>query len=630
MNIQVQICGLCILLLLILFYKSHETLRLYKEKLFFNVVCIITISLFADVLSLVAIYYKEALPSLFVNGICKFYLITLLWGVWSALVYVVSDLMKESRHIQFCRKLLLVILLQSLLVSCLPISIFDDGKTVYTYGAAVNTIYGFVALYIVATLAVSVKFRKQLNPRRRFGVVLWMLIWMASATFQVFNNGILIVGFASAIGVLILFVIMENPEANLDRRFGYFNSYALSEYIGQMYDRESSFGVLDITLEYSNVREEGEADEDEILRKILKIAKSYSGFFVFKNYNTGLMLASEDASRVCLVSEALGKEIAEDALLQKTVRGVLVEHAEALTGLEELLHFLNFARSEGLRHKRRILTTDESFIARFKEQFQVEQEIREALLQDRVEVFLQPFFSPEKGKFTSAEALVRIRKTEGGYMSPGLFIPVAEKNGQILALGERVFEKVCQMLKETRMVELGMEHIEVNLSVVQCEKKNLADTLIQIVENYQIAPGRINLEITETASINAKQILLENMEKLIEYGFTFSLDDFGKGESNLMYIVEMPVTIVKLDYDMTKAFFDSDKAKQVVKAVIGMVHRLGLKLVAEGVETREESEQLQKEGVDYIQGFYYSKPIPLEEFLHFVECENSKMSQVQE
>ena len=626
MNIQVQICGLCILFLLILFYKSHETLRLYKEKLFFRVVCIITTSLFADVLSLVAIHYKEVLPSLLVNGICKFYLITLLWGVWSALVYVVSDLMKESRHIRFRRRLLVVLLLQSLLVSFLPIYIFDEGKTVYTYGASVNTIYGFVALYIIATLAVSIKFRKQLNPRRRFGVVLWMLIWMASATFQLFNSGVLIVGFASAIGVLILFVIMENPEANLDRRFGCFNSYALSEYIGQMYDRESTFGVLDISLEHSHMGEEGEVDEDELLSRILKIAKNYSGFFVFKNYNTGLMFATEDASRLCPVAEALKQEVAEDALLQKVVRGVLVEQAEALTGLEELLHFLNFARNECLRHRRRVLTADESFISKFKEQYQVEQEIREALMQDRVEVFLQPFFSPEKRKFTSAEALVRIRKTEGGYMSPGLFIPIAEKNGQILALGERVFEKVCQMLKETRMVELGMEHIEVNLSVVQCEKKNLANTLIGIAKRYQVEPDRINLEITETASINAKQVLLENMEKLIDYGFTFSLDDFGKGESNLMYIVEMPVTIVKLDYDMTKAFFDSDKAKQVVKAVIGMVHRLGLKLVAEGVETREESEQLQKEGVDYIQGFYYSRPIPLEEFLQFVEYENSKMA----
>lgn len=226
MNTQVQICGLCILFLLILFYKSHETLRLYKEKLFFRVVCIITTSVFADVLSLVAIHYKEGLPSLLVNGICKFYLITLLWGVWSALVYVVSDLMKESRHIRFRRRLLVVLLLQSLLVSFLPIYIFDEGKTVYTYGASVNTIYGFVAMYIIATLAVSIKFRKQLNPRRRFGVVLWMLIWMASATFQLFNSGVLIVGFASAIGVLILFVIMENPEANLDRRFGCFSSYA--------------------------------------------------------------------------------------------------------------------------------------------------------------------------------------------------------------------------------------------------------------------------------------------------------------------------------------------------------------------------------------------------------------------
>lgn len=109
------------------------------------------------------------------------------------------------------------------------------------------------------------------------------------------------------------------------------------------------------------------------------------------------------------------------------------------------------------------------------------------------------------------------------------------------------------------------------------------------------------------------------MKKLIEYGFSFSLDDFGKGESNLMYVVEMPVSIVKLDYDMSKAFFNSPKARQVVRAVVSMAHGMELKVVAEGIETQQEVEDMYKENLDYIQGFYYLKPLPVNEFLKFLQ-----------
>ena len=108
------------------------------------------------------------------------------------------------------------------------------------------------------------------------------------------------------------------------------------------------------------------------------------------------------------------------------------------------------------------------------------------------------------------------------------------------------------------------------------------------------------------------------MKKLIDYGFTFSLDDFGKGESNLMYVVEMPVSIVKLDYDLSKAFFTSPKARHVVRAVIGMVHEMGLKLVSEGIETIDENDSMKEEGIDYIQGYYYSKPLPMKDFVEFI------------
>lgn len=615
MNIQFQICGLSILFLLILFYKSHSTLHLYKEKVFYTVLCIITASLMGDVWSLVAIYFRQSLPSILVESVCKLYVISLIWGSWSALIYVVTDLLSEKEHRKLMFRLALFALAQSVMIYLLPIHIFNEGEQMYTYGVAVWWVYIFVGLYIIATLTVTCVFRKRLNPRRRFAIILWMIIWMASAVFQFFNKALLVVGFACAIGVLILFVIMENPEANLERRLGCFNSYALTEYLKQLYEQKKRFSVLEISFENTEILEEHSMDADEMFRKVLKISGHYDEVLVFKNINLGLVLISTKAEKLETLGKAILNGCSDSMVFFKSALTVLIPQADVFSDMEELFRFLTFVRTECRDIKGRMISAQEEMIAKYQSQSLIEHEISDALLEDRVEVFLQPIYSNEEQRVTSAEALVRIRKRDGEMMSPGVFIPVAEDNGQILELGERVFEKVCYFLKNTDMIKKGIHYVEVNLSVVQCEKVDLAERLISIIEKYQIDPGLINLEITETASIRARQILLENMKKLIDYGFSFSLDDFGKGESNLMYMVEMPVSIVKLDYDMSKAFFQSEKARHVVRAVVNMVHGMKLKLVAEGIETKEEAQSMYEEGIDYIQGYYYSKPLPIQEFL---------------
>ena len=153
--------------------------------------------------------------------------------------------------------------------------------------------------------------------------------------------------------------------------------------------------------------------------------------------------------------------------------------------------------------------------------------------EERIEVFYQPIYSTREHRFVSAEALVRMRDTEGKLVPPAAFISVAERNGKILQLGEIVFDKVCRFFTEQHLEQYGLHYIEVNLSVVQCSYKQLADDYISIMEKYRINPGYINLEITESASMSAKKTLLGNMQRLMEYGVHFSLDDFGTGQSNL-------------------------------------------------------------------------------------------------
>ena len=619
MNIQIQLCGLFILLLLFVFYKSHNTLQLYSEKVFFVTMCVAVSNLVFDVLSIVFIHFRHIFPEIIVDSVCKIYIASLIWVSMFALIYVLTDLFSEKMHIKRTLQLVVVLAVESLIVFLLPIHIYVDGKVVYTYGPSVLLVYICALINICAVIFVICAFRKRMNRRRACAVALWMLIWMGAAIVQFFNSQLLIVGFASSVGILILFVIMENPEANVDRRLGCFNAHALSEYVKRMFEQKQEFDVLEVSFGNTSVLEGHGLQVHDAIREVLKLISKQTEGLVFKNINSDIVVVSKNANELYDIGSDVLNIIHKYDIFQENAKVIYIPKGHCFDDTEDIFEFMSFMQSEHISDNERVYVVGNEIISKYKQHYVIEQKIKEALEEDRVEVFLQPIYSNEEKRFTSAEALARIRETDGSLLPPGVFIPVAEASGQILELGERVFEKVCDFLKNTEAVKYGIHYIEVNLSIIQCEQKDLAERLIAIVEKYDIDPKLINLEITETASISARTTLLENMKKLIDYGFTFSLDDFGKGESNLMYVVEMPVSLVKLDYDMSKAFFSNSKAKHVVRAVVGMAHGMDLKLVAEGIETKEESDGMNAEGIDYIQGYYYAKPLPMKEFLEYLK-----------
>ncbi|MBQ6843222.1 MAG: EAL domain-containing protein [Agathobacter sp.] len=622
MNIQVQVCGLLIVLLLYCFYMSSKTLKLYTEKVFHQAMSMSILCLFMDILSVVAITYRNNLPLFLVESICKLYIITLVWVSMYAFVYVLTDLLNEENHKLWTKRIKSIIMAQSILIYVLPIGIFAEGRVVYTYGNAVLAVYASVAVYIIATLVTIGRYSKQLNKRRAFGVGLWMFVYICAAVIQFLNNELLLVGFASAMGVLILFVVMENPEANLDRRIGCFNSYALSEYMSKTLEKKRVFSVMEISFDDLDYLEEHGIFVDQLLRNVVSLVARDTKGKIFKDINSNIVVISENVDTLQSSAETIYHNFSEDNLLSKSISIILLKNNTSFTSMDEMSRFFTFLRQGEAKRVKGVLVADERMIAKYMEKYIVEEQITEALQDDRVEVFFQPIYCNIEKRFTSAEALVRIRQKDGSLLSPGVFIPIAEANGQIVELGERIFNLVCKFIHDNDLESLGMHYIEVNLSVIQCQMENLAEKLIAITEKYQVNPSHINLEITETGVVSARTVLLDNMKKLIDNGFTFSLDDFGKGESNLMYVVEMPVSIVKMDYDMSKAYFNTEKAKHVVKAVVGMAHELKLKIVAEGIETKEELRIMQEEGIDYIQGYYYSKPIPEKEFITFVKQHN--------
>ena len=231
---------------------------------------------------------------------------------------------------------------------------------------------------------------------------------------------------------------------------------------------------------------------------------------------------------------------------------------------------------------------DKNIIRDAYQEEDTEDMILDSIKNHRIEVFYQPIYSTVSKTYESAEALVRIRKEDGSIAYPGEFIEVAEKRGSILQVGAQVFDKVCGFIEEHNMEQMGLHYIEVNLSAVQCGYQNLAHDFIETMEQHHVDPHFINLEITESASMGNEKVFLDNLYALKDYGVSFSLDDFGTGQSNLNYIVAMPVDIVKFDRGMTLSYFQSAKAKYVMDAAMMMIKGMDLEIVSEGIENAEQ------------------------------------------
>lgn len=636
MNIQVQCCGIAILTLIWYFYLRQKPLGLASEKLFLITLGVNSFCLIMDIVSVVAINYQNYISKFLLALICKTYIVSLVWVGYFGLIYSHSDFkVTGSGRIIKNKIYTVIVLVATVLIYSLPIHYYLDGNTVYTYGPSCMATYFFAILFVLVTLfGVCVKGR-EMNPKRRRAIIVWMCIWIVAAATQFLNANLLLVGFASVLSMVILFFELENPEANLDRETGAYNAHALGEYTRQLYERQERFCAILVALGNRTPTENYSSSPytDRMFKDIVRYADKTANrdVKVFKTLERELVFLTADEMSMWKVFEDVKAYIADLACDARTEGGkedqaklspyfVILPDSLVLRSVEEVFQMMRHFRVRSrINPANNSIILDGKTIRKYREKEEADAMIRFAIEEDRIEVYYQPIYSTQKHKFVSTEALARIRKQDGTIVAPGSFIPIAEKNGLIFRIGESVFEKVCAFIQENQLRErYGIEYVEVNLSVRQCEDPKLAEKYIEIMEKYQLEPSCISLEITESASIRRRDVLLENMRVLMDKGVRFALDDFGNGESNLNYVVDMPVSIVKFDRDMTQAYFSKEKAKFVMEAAMRMIHAMELEIVSEGVETEEQSQAIEALGIEYIQGYYFSRPLPAQEFLELV------------
>ena len=257
---------------------------------------------------------------------------------------------------------------------------------------------------------------------------------------------------------------------------------------------------------------------------------------------------------------------------------------------------------------------DDELRSKLLREQQITDVMETALNEGQFEVYLQPKYSLKDNCMVGAEALVRWIHPEWGFMSPGEFIPLFEKNGFIPNLDRYVWEKVCAQLKGWRDEGYPLPVISVNVSRSDIYQSNLVDILLKITNKHDIEPENLHLEITESAYVENPENIISTVEELRKLGFIVEMDDFGSGYSSLSMLSSMHLDVLKLDMKFIQNEISKPEQQSILNDVIRMAHRMHLCVVAEGIETREQMEMLQSMGCDYAQGYFFAKPMPIAEF----------------
>ena len=282
--------------------------------------------------------------------------------------------------------------------------------------------------------------------------------------------------------------------------------------------------------------------------------------------------------------------------------------------IDQLFSFANTAQSASHNELEQIFFFDEKLLEEQGWEQWVENNMQAALAAGEFQVYLQPKYTPTDRRLVGAEALVRWVCPEKGMIPPGRFIPLFERNGFIMKLDDYMLSQIAKLQAEWKVQGKKTVPISVNISRAHFTQEGLAEHISQLVDGYGPKHKLIELEVTESAFFDDKNVLIDTVKQLRAYGFPISMDDFGAGYSSLNSLKDIPLDVLKLDSEFFRGEDGTGRGASIVREAISLARELNMRVVAEGIELREQVDFLAALGCDMIQGYYFAKPMPVSEF----------------
>lgn len=630
-NIYYQLAGLVLTIMITILFASKTKLLFDTDRAFsyllMNILCALTLDVIA--VNAMALYENAMIGKNIAQVLCKLFLISIVSVGYLTMKYTEIAIGREQGTRAFwghANIIPLFVFAAAALFFDVRVKTLEHTGELYCSGS--YTVLAYVVLIVYLALCVIIILRNRRCMERRYFVsaITFALLILGAAILTLCWPALKNVSFTMALGLLSMYLEMENPDSYVEKVSSALNNYAFQRWGEKLLSNHEAVKAFVIWISGLDVikKKVGVMEYSEMLTELtqqiikLHIGKVFrldSGEFVF------VVKASEDEDSVYRELKAIVEHVAQKYVVLNAdyVKYGLIPsldgYEDMMTLYQELRFFLTHLQS--LSGDVLHIMNEEALNVKNEEDFTM-LSLKKAIADEQILVYYQPIYSTARQRFTTAEALIRIKDLNGRFMSPEVFIPIAEQRGYILTLGHAVFESVCRFVREQNLEQRGFDYVEINLSTVQCMQQGLASELVSIMKKYSISPGFINLEITETAAIQSENTLMKNMQRLIQLGVSFSLDDYGSGYSNLDYVIRMPFHLVKLDKLLVWSSFENQKTKVLLETSVEMFRKMHLKIVAEGVETQAQALYLEDIGVDYLQGYFFSKPVPEEAFVQIV------------
>lgn len=509
----------------------------------------------------------------------------------------------------------------------------EVGKIQYIYPQGA-LIYLASDLYFIFATFLLVKYAKTLSTEKASALWIFYFLMLTSIPIRIFTKSSAVFIFFVSLSLLLCVYTFQNPSEFIDKRSGTATKTALNFTISTNLVQKKEFTLLGIRIDRLSVilGEENPEQSADLLLQLSEYLKGLSqdGIVYYIDAQDMVMVfldTTPDETIILKTVENIRKRFKDvwkvgDREIKLFETPYAISFPDEVDSLERYMEVRGVLDKVLAKQSRDIIRVSDLNLKAVEHNKKIDGIVKHALDDDLLEVYYQPIYSPSTGRFSSCEALLRLKDPQLGFISPAIFMPIAERNGTILSIDRFVLSAVCEMLSSTDVREYGLEYVEVNLSVVDCIQANLAETVKTILNKHQVKPSEINFEVTETYDPGISASMDENINKLMDLGISFSMDDFGTGYSNIVRIATMPAEIYKLDKSIVQSAFDSEMSYMVMINMIKMIKSLGKEIVAEGAETGEQARQLIKLGCDHIQGFFYARPMPKEQFVQFLKDHN--------
>lgn len=635
-NIAPEAISLVILAIIWVYSRNGSFLPTLKNRIFQWCLVVTFGAMLTNILSTIMIFYGDIFPLWLTWTVTMtYFVLTPLMGL-AYFLYAVSIIYEKDQRLKRIIQIGIIPgAAYTVLIMLNPLTknIFDitaDGG--YVRGRLIAVTYLIFYAYCAASIVITVANYKKTDRKIRKILAAFPVLAVLVIIVQQVYPSIILSGSAATCALLIIYLHIQNKQISLDYLTGLPNRRELLDMLELVLKRPSDeqFTLLVISLrEFRNINNTcGQQQGDKFLQKFARFLCSFGPegrVYRFSGDEFAILFIEESDERIAYCVRAVRSRmekpwhIGDYRFTLSTVMGV-IRRSDVDSTVEYVINAIEYAVYQAKTGKYGpVCYCNKEMLGKLERRREIVRILKEKLADQSFEMYYQPIYSVEDEDFRYAESLMRINESPIGPIYPSEFIPIAEETGLIIDITYVVLDKVCKFINRLLAKGIEVDSIHVNFSGVQFSQPDLKEKVLEIIQQNGTPPSAIKIEFTESTLAESPQTVADFVMDMEEYGIKMGLDDFGTGYSNFATVISIPFGTIKIDKSIVWAAAGNKMSAEAVRHIVNTFKAMGMKVVAEGVETEEQRQFVEDVGIDQIQGYYYSRPLSAHDMEQFMK-----------